>query len=711
MARPTVKAVFVAQTQRKTKKPQPEARIPARDLWICFGLIFAIFVAYSQVRAFDFVRYDDPVYVSQNFHVTPGLTWDGIKWAFTSVVDANWLPLTNLSHMLDCQFFGLDSGMHHLVNIFIHGLAALLLFAALRRATGASWPSAFVAFLFAVHPLHAESTAWVSERKDVLSAFFWFLATYLYVRYAERPDVRRYSEVAAAFVLGLMAKPMAVTFPFTLLLLDVWPLRRAKLPKTLIEKLPLFAISLVSSIVTFYAQRSGGALRTFPFALRAENAVISYAVYLGQMFWPKGLAVFYPYPTSPAAWEALIGVVVLLGVTAMAVAWWRTRPYIGVGWFWYLGTLVPVIGLIQVGSQSRADRYMYIPMVGIGMMLAWGSAEATDKWPQARKAISGAAIAACTASLVMTLHQTAYWQNSETLFQHAIDVTGNNATAELNLGSYLMSVPGRSEDAIRHLRTSLRIDPNNALAHGDLGGLLENQPGKLDEAIAEFRESVRLDPNFAASHDNLANALAARPQTLPEAVREYQTALRLDPNDAETHFDYGNTLAKVPGGENKAAQEFKEALRINPNHARAKALLAAMAPPDLAALEAAVVAKPESAQAHFAFALGLSQTAGRANDAIAQYQEALRIQPDYSEAHNNLGVLLVNLGRKDEAIPHFEAAAKLHPDYNSERNLGVMLSNMPGKEADALRHLEAAQKMRNSEDLAPIIARLRASQH
>ena len=707
----------MSQTRRKPSKTtlnaqtaQPASR-SRRDLFIALGLLAAIFAAYAQAHRFDFIRYDDPVYVSENFHVISGLTWEGLKWAFTSVVDANWLPLTNLSHMLDCQLFGLDSGWHHLVNVLIHALAALLLFAALLRATRASWPSAFVAFLFALHPLHVESAAWISERKDVLSAFFWFLALYLYIRYAERPDLRRYLVMTAAFLLGLMAKPMLITFPFTLLLIDIWPLRRMQLPKTLWEKLPLLALSIVSSVVTFFAQRAGGALRTFPLPVRLENALISYAAYLGQMFWPKGLAVFYPYPQSPAAWQAVIAGLVLAGITALALLAWKARPYLAVGWLWYLGTLVPVIGLVQIGSQSRADRYTYIPMTGITIMLAWGAADAVRKWPRAKNAMVGAGAVGCLACAALTWHQAGYWRNSEDLFQHAIDVTQDNAVAELNLGSYLMSVPGRAMDAITHLKNALRIDPNNALAHGNLGILLENQPGRLDDAIAEFREAVRLDPQLAVSHDNLANALAASLIGLPEAVREYQTALRLDPNDAETHYDFGSTLAKVKGGEKRAVLEFQAALRINPNFTKAREALMATIPPDLASLEAQAKLNPQSAEAHFALALGLSQTAGRGADAIAEYEEALRLRPDYAEAHNNLGVLLVNLGRTDEAIPHFEEATRLRPDYQSERNLGIMLSKVSGKETEALRHLEAAEGMRHSPELEPIIARLRAAQH
>ena len=387
------------------------------DLAIVLGLLVAIFAVYGQVGRFDFTSYDDPLYVSENLHVQAGLTFESIKWAGTAVVASNWMPVTLFSHMLDCQLFHLQSGMHHLMNVVFHVLSTLLLFFTLKRATGDRGASAFVAAVFALHPLHVESVAWVAERKDVLSTFFWFLALYAYVRYAESPSLRRYLLVAAPFALGLMAKPMLVTFPFTLLLFDLWPLRRVQFPRIVWEKLLLIALAAAVSVVTFLVQQSTAAVKSFPLPVRIENALIAYAAYLVQTFWPSGLAVLYPYQQSPEVWLAAAGGPVILGISAAVIYGWRARPYLATGWFWFLGTLVPVIGLVQVGLQSRADRYMYIPMVGLLMMLAWGARDVIAQWPQAKVPVMVAAAACCCAFLLLARTQTEYWQNSGTLFQ------------------------------------------------------------------------------------------------------------------------------------------------------------------------------------------------------------------------------------------------------------------------------------------------------
>jgi tetratricopeptide (TPR) repeat protein len=493
------------------------------DLAIGLGLILAIFVVYSQVGAFDFTSYDDNLYVTENAHVQSGLTLDNIKWAMTAVVASNWMPVTLLSHMLDCQLFHQQSGMHHLMNVLLHLLATLLLFASLKRATGARWPSAFVALLFAVHPLHVESVAWVAERKDVLSAFFWFLALYAYVRYVERPTVAGYLLVALAFALGLMAKPMMVTFPFTLLLLDVWPLRRVQFPKILWEKIPLIALSAAVSCVTYFVQRSTAAVQAFPLPVRIENALISYVVYIGQMLWPAGLAVLYPYQQSPALWQAAASAILLAAVTAGVILTWRTRPYLAVGWFWYLGTLVPVIGLVQVGLQARADRYMYIPMVGLLMMLAWGAAEFPAKWLVPVAAVAG------VACISLARIQTDYWQNSQTLFERAIDVTRDNYVAEYNLGNYLMNTR-RGPEAIPHFEAALRVHPNYPEAQNNLGMLFGNIPGRMPDAISHFEAAVRLNPDLIAAHYNLAVALQQIPGRKAEALAHYEVVQRLQPS-------------------------------------------------------------------------------------------------------------------------------------------------------------------------------------
>ena len=503
--------------------PKPIGPVPTLDLAIGLGLILAIFAVYSQVGSFDFTSYDDNLYVTDNAHVQAGLTLESIKWTLTAVVASNWMPVTLLSHMLDCQFFHQQSGMHHVVNVLLHMLATLLLFASLKRATGARWPSALVACLFAVHPLHVESVAWIAERKDVLSACFWFLALYAYVRYVERPTVRAYLWVALAFCLGLMAKPMLVTFPFTLLLLDFWPLRRAQFPRTLWEKLPLIAMAAAVSWITYFVQRLTAAVQTFPLPVRIGNAFISYIAYIGQMFWPARLAVLYPYQQSPPMWQAVVAAAVLLAVSAAVILAWRTRPYLAVGWFWFLGTLVPVIGLVQVGLQARADRYMYIPMIGLLVMLAWGSAELQAKW------LVLAAAACCVACISAARVQTEYWQNSGTLFERAIDVTQDNYVAEYNLGNYLMN-SNRGSEAIPYFEAALRVKPDYPEAQSNLGMVLGNLPGRLPEAIAHFEAAVRLEPDLLPAQYNLAVALLQVPGRKSEALAHYQVIQRLQPS-------------------------------------------------------------------------------------------------------------------------------------------------------------------------------------
>jgi protein O-mannosyl-transferase len=499
------------------------SQVSTLDLAIGLGLILAIFAVYSQVGTFDFLSYDDNLYVTENPHVQAGLTPESIKWALTAVVAGNWMPVTLFSHMLDCQLFHLQSGMPHLINVLFHMLATLLLFASLKRATGARWPSAFVAMLFAVHPLHVESVAWVAERKDVLSACFWFLALYAYVRYVERPTVRGYLLVALAFGLGLMAKPMMVTFPFTLLLLDVWPLRRAQFPKILWEKLPLIAMSATVSVITYFVQRTTGAVQAYALPVRIENALISYVVYIAQVLWPAGLAVMYPYRQSPAMWQAVAAGIVLLAVSAAVIFAWRTRPYLAVGWFWYLGTLVPVIGLVQVGWQARADRYMYIPMIGLLLMLAWGVAELQVKW------LVLAAAASCIACISVARMQTGYWQNSGTLFERAIDVTQDNYVAEYNLANYLMNTR-RGAEAIPHFEAALRAKPDYPEAQNNLGMVLGNIPGRMPDAVSHFEAAVRLRPNLVQAHYNLAVALAQIPGRKSEALAQYEAVQRLEPS-------------------------------------------------------------------------------------------------------------------------------------------------------------------------------------
>lgn len=613
------------------------------NLWICVILVLTTAAVYAPASRFDFVNFDDPDYVSANEHVRNGLSWDSITWAFTSTEAANWFPLTRLSHLLDAELYGISGGPHHLTSVIIHILATLLLFAFLLRATGARRPSAFVAFLFALHPLHVESVAWISERKDVLCAFFWFLALWAYA-------ARRMWLVAVAFCLGLLCKPMIVTLPFLLLLLDVWPLKRLS-KQAVLEKIPLFAIAAIAAAVTFAVQSGGGAVRTvetFPLGLRIANALVSYTIYIRDMLWPHALAAFYPYPSGIPLWEIGLSAAVLISITAGALTALRPRPYLAVGWFWYLGTLTPVIGLVQVGAQSRADRYTYVPMIGLTIMLAWGAADLLRKWP---RALTATAVGICFSSAALTAMQLQYWRNSETLFRHALDSTSGNYLAHHNLGVAIAVDPNRSAEAIAQYREALRIKPDSARVHSDLGTALVQDPSRLAEAVAEYREAIRIAPDEPIPHNNLANTLAMTSGGLPAAIAEYETALRLQPRYsaarsglAEAHYNLGVELAK----------------------------------------------------------------AGRVPEAIAHLEAALQWKPGFAEAHNNLGVVLSGIrGREAEALGNFAAAVKAKPDYADARvNLGVALSQA-GRTAEAIDQLGAAMRLRPDPQVADMLRQLR----
>ncbi len=546
-----------------TWQPATRSRL---DLWISLALLLATFAVYARVAQFAFVNYDDPDYV-QAVSVTR---------AFTSTEAANWFPLTRLSHTLDVRLFGADAGAHHLTNGAVHAAAAVLLFLFLLAATGARGPSAFVAFVFALHPLHVESVAWVAERKDVLCAFFWFLALWAYVR-------RKPWLVAAAFLLGLMSKPMIVTLPFVLLLLDYWPLQRRS---RLRAKLPLFAMAAAGALVTYLVQSGSGAVKPVG-AAAVSNALVSWLWYIGKTLWPSGLACFYPYPASIPLWQTALAAAVLAAITVAVVRAFRPYPYLAIGWFWFLGTLVPVIGLVQVGAQAHADRYMYVPLVGLAIMAAWGGTDLLRPWPRLRATLAAAICLACAAAAWV---QIGYWQTSGTLFAHALQVTTGNYIAEHNLGSYLMQQPGQLEPALVHLREAVRLRPESGPAHSDLGAALAKTPGGLPEAITELQTAAWLLPDSGIPRQNLARALA---------------------DAAEAHYQSGMSLAHA-GQPVPAAAEFEEALRL----------------------------EPRMPEAHNNLGVVLSQIPGRESDAIAHFREALRLLPDYDDARYNLDMAL-----------------------------------------------------------------------
>ncbi|MGB7762105.1 MAG: tetratricopeptide repeat protein [Bryobacteraceae bacterium] len=628
------------KVQKPADKPRPRA-----DLWICLLLLVATLAVYARCGHFAFVNYDDPVYVTNNPHVQQGITAEGALWALTSTEAANWFPVTRLSHMLDVQLFGMHAGWHHLVSVLVHAAASMLLFLFLARATADRAPSAFVAFIFALHPLHVESVAWVAERKDMLCAFFWFLALWAYVR-----GMR--TLVFVAFVLGLMSKPMIVTLPFTLLLLDVWPLKRGLHWR---EKLPYFAIAAAGAVVTYVVQKIGGAVnQTAMFGI--GNALVSYLVYVAKTFWPTGLAVFYPYPDKLALWLVALAAAALAAISWGVVRLYRVCPYLAIGWFWFLAVLVPVIGIVRVGDQARADRYMYVPMVGLAVMVAWGGADLLRRWPRLRVAVATGVCAACAGA---AWAQVGYWRNSGTLFAHALEVTRVNYIAEHNLGVYLTDQPERLPEAVAHLEQAARILPEAAPAHSDLGIALGRTPGRLADALAEFRTAIRLRPDSAVPHINMAWALAVGGQ-LKEAAAEYETALRIQPDApavrdhlervrVEMHYQSGIALARA-GHPHEAAAELETVLQLDPAYAQK---------PDFG---------PLLSQFHYQAGIDLART-GHPREAAAEFETAVQFDPASAEAHNNLGVVLSQMpGKEDEAIAQFREALRIRPDYDDARN-------------------------------------------
>jgi protein O-mannosyl-transferase len=653
------------------------------DVGLALVIVAATLAVYAQVWHHDFVVYDDPKYVTANEHVRAGLARDSLVWAFTAIHDANWFPLTWMSHMADVQWFGLHAGSHHLTNVFIHAASAVLLFAALRRMSRARWPSALAAALFALHPLHVESVAWVAERKDVLSGLFWMMTLVGYAHYVGRPGRWRYLLVAVPFALGLLSKPMVVTLPFVLLLLDAWPLGRLRLESgatgvapLFVEKLPLLFLTGASAAVTLVAQNTGGAiveLSRLPFGSRAENALVSYAAYVVSYVWPARLAVFYPFPPAIPWWQ--IGATVVGFVAASALVWRRATasPYLAVGWCWYVGTLVPVIGLVQVGSQARADRYTYIPAVGLSIMLAWGMAELAHRRPRARApmAVLGAAVVA--ACIPLTWSQVRTWLDSETLFRHALAVTSNNYLATDGLGVVLGS-QGRMEDAVALFEEAVRIEPDYAESRSNLGAALLGQ-GRAAEALPHLLHAVRLNPTLYEARVNLAACYRELGQPAAAALA-YEEAVRRRPGDAAAQSGLGMMLA-AQGRMEEGIVHLRESVRLAPTSADghydlARALLGLGRAQEAAAeFSETLRLHPDFAEAHFGLG-GILARQDRIQEAIAEYGTAVRLAPGFVRARVDLGSALATAGRFDEAIAQFQEALRLQPDLaDARRNLAL----------------------------------------
>ena len=667
---------------------------PARTfaIWaVCGFLLLAVGLVFGQTVHYKFTGYDDGGFVYENPHVTAGLTRSGLWWALTDGPYGDWYPLTSVSHMLDCQLYGLEPAGHHLTNVLLHAASSVLLFLVLLRMTGALWPSAWVAAVFAVHPLHVESVAWIAERRDVLSGLFFMLTLGAYALYTERPSLARYLAVAGCFALGLMAKPMLVTVPFLLLLLDYWPLdrfrpssgrplkngtgsehHRANLKKKgrrevpvpifqhtarsgswfgrwpiawrlVIEKIPLMALAAVSCAIVLLLHtpmQSNRQVDRLSLATRLANALVSYAAYLVQSFYPVDLSPFYPHLGTRLPTLSIVGsLILLLAITAVALYCWRRLPYLPVGWLWFLGMLVPVIGLVGSFVHGRADRYTYLSQIGLSIALAWSvwsfyrsrQSRRQEQWRQTTLAVvSGAAVLALAA---VAWRQTSYWRDNETVWTRAVACTDQNAMAHYCLGGVYAS-QGRTEDAIAQIRTALAIDSIapyvTADSHILLAECLASQ-GKIGEALTHYEQAVRVSPANELAHARWAVALARAGQ-LDRAIAEFREAVRLNPAFSGARVDFANTLL-ARGEASEAAAQCREVLEVDPQAVQAMIILGAAlaaegdAEEALSQFERAVTLEPSNAQAHFR--LGLAQNdRGQTGRALAQLTEAIRLRPD-----------------------------------------------------------------------------------
>ena len=691
---------------------------------LCLLLAAVTLAVFLPVARHGYVNYDDSDYVTTNTHVQSGLKWENVVWAFQSGHASNWHPLTWISHMLDVQLFGEKAGAHHLVSVAFHIANTMLLLLLLRRMTGSIWRSFMVAALFALHPLHVESVAWISERKDVLSGLFFLLTLGAYVRYVEKsngqrpksavqapeprgePDlatqhatrnkqhasrftfhVSRFTPIPApawymlallCFTLGLMSKPMLVTVPFVLLLLDYWPLqrfRRAALGRLVAEKAPFLLLAAGSCVVTFIVQQKGGAVSTsLSVGARIANALVSYVRYLGKTLWPDALSVLYPHPGHWPVWQVMASAALLLAVSAVVIVVARRRPYLPVGWLWFCGTLVPVIGLVQVGIQSMADRYTYLPLIGLFMMLVWGIAELIPDRPWRTTLLAVLSVSLCAACALLTWRQVQIWRDSEALFRNAVRVTRDNYLAYNNLGFYLWG-QGRKTEAVENYRMSVKINPAYEDALNNLGYALADEKKYL-EAIPLYEAALRVRPKHAEVHNNLGNALSGIGK-IDEAIKHYLIALEQNPNHADAHNNLGIALA-MKDRLDEAIVHFRVSIRSKPDYASAHSNLGNAFAVQHKLAEAikeyqeALRLKPEDAQAHNNLGNALAEQ-GKLAEAIGHYREALRLNADNPEAHCNLGLTLLRQGKREEAVGHFTEALRLKPDYaEAQRQLNAL---------------------------------------
>jgi len=634
-------------------------KLPDRHLKLMIGLllILAIIVVYRQVVNFDFIGFDDQKYVTENLHVQKGLTFEGIKWAFTTFHSANWHPLTLLSHMLDYNLYGLNPGGHHWTNVVFHIANTVILFFILLRMTGALWKSAIVAALFALHPLHVESVAWVSERKDVLSTFFCLMTIAAYYRYVKNSSTKNYLLIIICLSLGLMAKPMLVTLPFVLLLLDIWPLNRFKYKNNsdfqsdntsgdgfrrkhwiILEKIPLFIPVLISCILTYFAQKSEGAVLTLgalTLKYRIANALVSYVNYVLKMFWPSNLTVYYPHPGNTVpAWQMFGAALLIATACFCAIRAAKKYPYIAVGLFWYLGTLVPVIGLVQVGEQAMADRYTYIPLIGLFIVVVWGVSDLLKKWYYQKLLVCVFVPIMLIALSWATFLQLRYWKNGITLFEHAIEIKKNNIMAHNNLATALGSTD--IDRAVYHYKKVLRINPANGFALYNLGTILI-QKKDYDGAVLNLTKLLKLNPRHIDARNNLANVLFIKSKP-DEAISQYRKILEIDNDNADAHYNIAYVLSSQKKY-NDAELHYKETLRIDPEYSKAHCNLGS---------------------------IYLNQ--GKTTEAFMHYAEVIKIKPDCFQAYNKLGFILFQQGKFNKAKVLFSKALQINPNYSEARN-------------------------------------------
>ena len=613
-----------------------------RQKWlVCALLGAAALVVYSQALYCGFVNYDDPAYVTENWHVRHGLNWQAIQWAFTSVTAANWHPLTWLSHALDCRLYGLAPAGHHLTSLLLHAANAVLFFLLLNHLTRTLWSSAFVAAMFALHPLRVESVVWVSERKDVLSTFFWMLTVGAYARYADKLKSQAsnskffYALALLFFILGLMSKPMLVTLPFVLLLLDFWPLGRWKFGpefswRPVVEKIPFFVLAAGSSLVTLLAQNRADAvasLARFPLGVRLANVPVAYTRYLMKNFWPADLAAYYPW----VPWRAgeVIGAVALLaGITWLALWRARTAPFLAVGWFWFLGMLVPAIGLVQAGGQSLADRYTYLPCIGLWIMVVWGLHDLAAERPCLRQAMPAAAMMAAVLFASAAWHRAGVYKDSKTLWEATLRSCPDDPAAHNNLARWLMN-EGQWDEAIDHCRKTLALLPHDPNAH-DILSLVFLHQGRLDDAIAEALQSIQSQPRSEENRQTLARVYLQKGD-FAAAAGAFRQAIQMDPSVPEAWCNLGYALLQQ-GKVSEAIPAYQRSLELNPDYP--------LAHNDLG---------------------NILLRQGRMDQAMDHFQRAVELAPSFAEAHYNLAGMLAQRGRLDEAIAHCQKALEIQP--------------------------------------------------